>query len=244
MNNLKFLLTASIATLLTLSCSNEEGNENPSSNSDGSFLYTKDYDLVSKTSDQFTYKVVSKYERCSDGGVLEIEDPWDETINYSINNNVLTWQIKGIADTLNFNGASNELIGAWTRTRDNAHCINYDYYCNAGYDMIKTVFTETTISITQNICTMDKMTIGPKNGWNSRIVDCNTAEMYKGSDIVTLKIIIDDYENGYYTYTYTYKGESCKYDTSKPKMEAACKKAWDTYHKTDEDYYWSNYLLE
>jgi len=297
MNHLKFLLAASIAALLTLSCSNEEGNEDPSSssgaeissssnnsnpsdpnpngnsstgisssssnagsssssssgssssinqsnNSDGSYSYTKDYALVSKTNNEFTYTIVYKDEYCKDGGILEIrDDPWDNTINYSIADKIMTWQEDGDTDTLNFKGTSNELIGTWTRTRDKAASCLYDsyyedYYCKSHYDITKAIFTESTVSITRSICFTDKLDGDEiQSGWRWRTIDCNTAEIYKGSDKISFKITIINEDD--YSYTYSYKGESCEYNPSKLKKEAACKETWDTYHVIDE-YNWRN----
>jgi hypothetical protein len=296
MSKLKIILTAGIAAVLTLSCSNadETGNEssssdgggsesssskgdssnsnngggnnssssvgNESSSSDvrnessssrsgnnssnsnggdesGGFVSTEVYTLVNKTADQFTYMEVYEDEYC-EGGVLKNEkDSSSNIINYSINNKIMTWKGRW-HDTLNFKGTSNEFIGTWTRTKNKAASCGIDeeyddYYCKRGYDIIKAVFTETNVSITRDICYTDQLEDVEEeiNGWKTK-VDCNTVEIYKGTDKATMKITNNE------EISYSYKGESCTIEKSK--KEAACKKAWDKYHLTDdylEDYY-------
>jgi len=296
MNKLKFILTASIAALLTLSCGVlEEINDDKSSNSNGTeesssskgtgggSSATKTYDLVDKTSDSFIYK--EKYDICAEGSLDT--SSYENYFNYSIKNNVLTVYTYSEEDTLNFKGTSNKLEGTWTRTKssckkvvydrwcsaydwsacndleqmcneydefddcidygsyycndeefydDDSNCLKYTEdsynYCKDGYDITNAVVTEKDITITRNVCQNDVYVNGQeiRNGWKIKVVDCNTYEISKGSDKITVK------QNGE-AETYTYKGESCKYDApSKAQKAAACAKAWDMYE--DEDYMW------
>jgi len=289
MHKLKIVLTASIAAVLTLSCSNTDilngessnsnggGNESSSSgdqsggnngggnkssssggksnssNSDGgdgsgSFIITKVYNLLDKTDKQFTYLIESVYDHCTDGGVFKSEeDNWPHTINYSINNKTMTWQNEwshSDDDTLNFKGTSNELIGTWIRTKNrDASCeVNGSWRdCKDDWQTTKVVLTETKVEITLDICYTDKEMVDGGDegyGWKWRVVDCNTAELYKGTDIITMKITINDINE----ITYSYKGESCSdvFEPSISRKQAACREAWDK-HQNDEywnDYYW------
>jgi len=302
MNKLKFILTASIAAILTLSCGMlEDSKDDKSSDSSGDKVsssskgngggsssgsttgITKTYDLVDKTSDQFTYE--EKYDICTEGKFKP--DSSEYTFNYSIKNNVLSAYTYSEEDTLNFKGTSNKLVGTWTRTKSSCEKVVYDTYCSEynydacidlehicseydefddcidygsyycydeefyyddsnclkhdevsynhckdGYDITKAVVTEENISITRNACPNDVYVNGNdiRNGWKIKVVDCNTYEISKGSDKITVK---QDGE----AETYTYKSKSCKYDApSKDEKAAACASAWDRYQ--DEDYMW------
>jgi len=278
MNKLKFILAASIAATLTLSCTDGGGDDGGGSSSSGGgdepggsssggnepSGTTETYSLLDVDSDYFTYREVTKEEYCAYGGVLETENyPNENTVNYSIDNKILTWQNYWYDDTLQFKGTSNELIGPWTRTKDkNASCglvddyyeycadgywdddyedyicIEYDtesysyYSCKEGYDITKAVFTDATVAITRNYCPTDYEIDGDDygNGWRSRVVDCNTMEIYKGSDKITLKETRTSEET-------SYRGKSCKRsEPSEAQKKAACRKAWNEYE--DVDSYW------
>jgi len=258
MNNLKFILTASIVAALTLSCSDEIDSSGGGSN-------TEFYTLKSKTADQFTYVEVYQDEDCEDGGILKIEEDTDEyTINYSIKNNIMTWEDEYAEDSLNFKGTSNELIGTWTRTKNkNASCeeksykdcVEYDYEtyqckkyeeekyfsCKQGWNITKAVFTERNVSITTDYCTTDRMIEGQAwsggdDGWRMRSISCDTYEIYKGTDKVTVKENRNNVE-------VSYKGKTCKMsEPTKAQKEAACKEAWNKYHQTEE--YWDDYYYD
>jgi len=264
MNKLKFILTASIAAVLALSCS--DGGDEGSSG--GSTPITESFTLKNVTADQFTYEEVDVYDSCEEGGVLETrKDSWENTVNYSIKNNIMTWSNRRAEDTINFKGTSSELIGTWTRTKDkNASCGprteiyctdggHWDYEidewvceryeeetwneCKEDYDITKAVFTQTTVKITRDYCYTDRMTEGEPwwrgdNGWKTRPVNCNAYEVYKGSEIVTIKEDRNSAEA-------SSKGKKCKSEASKKQKENACKEAWDKYHLTEnywDDYYW------
>jgi hypothetical protein len=242
------------------SSSNNVGNESSSSrggnnssssyggNDSGGSKDVKVYDLVNKTADQFTYMEAYEDEYCYEGGVLKNEkDSSSKTINYSINNKIMTWEYKWSHDTLNFKGTSNELIGTWTRTKNKAaSCKLYtdDYYgdswyeCKEGYNITKAVFTETNVEITRDICYTDEMEDGreEENGWKQRVVDCNIVELYKGTDKIMGEITKDKE-------TISYKGESCtiEFDPPKSQKEAACREAWNRYQ---EEYYWEDYYYD
>ncbi|GBU26218.1 hypothetical protein R83H12_02912 [Fibrobacteria bacterium R8-3-H12] len=77
-----------------------------------------------------------------DDGELKIYEYIEEnTVNYSINNNILTWKYIRKNDTLNFKGTSNELIGTWTRTKDKYHLIE-EYWKDYYYDILEKDFND------------------------------------------------------------------------------------------------------
>lgn len=248
MNKLKFILAASIAASLTLSCSNgdDEGS------SDGSGPNTKVYSLVEKKATEFTYMEEDTYEYCDRGGILKTEeDNYKQTINYSIKNNIMTWQDANYyegddIDTLNFKGNSNDLIGTWTRTKNKATSCKLRtdsdgdswYRCKSDYDIVEAAFTQTTVKITRDECWTEQRIMDGGNfertDWKERAVDCNTVEIYKGSEKVTWRVTRNSQE-------VSYKGKTCKMsEPTKAQKEKACKEAWNKYQ--DEDYYWD--LLE
>jgi len=392
MNKLKFLLAASIATVLTLSCGNHDTNDdnalsssspgisspggtigdgnssssggdptqnptnptnpnvssssggdpaqnpnnpsvssssagtNPGTSSAGGNVnlsatsITTNYILTKKSARKVSYADAEPVYSCTTGGVLKQDTLTVNDFIYSINNNTLTWSRELPSyddDSLHFNGASNNLIGTWTRTKDknssckerraqwcseanaicveevNMECVNYEvdyddpnffdcvlnycpigntcktndvveacglectmwrtqcndyeynclkyetedpyYTCKNGYDITKAVITENTISITRDVCNTDEIKNGEEYffGWRERVVDCDTYEIYKENDIITMK----ESENGQ---EISYKGKSCKasynYDNpfkSQTKVAAACSQAWN--NRKDED---------
>jgi len=143
-------------------------------------------------------------------------------------------------DTLNFKSTSNEIIGTWTRTKNKAASCKisneyeYDSWwdCKDDWETTKVVITETIVEITRDICYTDDILDGEENqGWKYRVIDCTTAELYKGADKITEKATINDV-------TFSYKGESCKieFESPKSKKEAACRETWNRYQ--DTEYYW------
>jgi len=248
MNKLKLILTASIATALTISCSDGEGG------STNGISDTEVFTLKSKNADSFTFVEDELWYECTNGGILkQMNDTYERTMNYSIKNTTMTLkqQWGNENDTLNFKGTSNNLIGTWTRTKNkDASCgyeyDNYDneyyYECKEGWDITKVVITEKNVSVTYDICYTDELnTMQDRNGWKQRVVDCNTYEIYKGSDKITVKLTIKTNE---YSQEISYKGKSCKYsehDYSKSERESACKEAWNKY-KDDND--WEDYYYD
>jgi len=264
MNKLKIILTASIAAVLTLTLSCSNGGDEESSGNSGP--NTKVYTLKNKTATQFTYvEVYTDYE-CREGGVLKTEEDTDEeTINYSIKNNIMTWQNRwshSDDDTLHLKGTSNELTGTWTRTKNKAAscklqtesycndwdydddvCVSYEeeiyYSCKEDYDITEAVFTDKTVKITRDVCGTDYMQVGEDwrggdAGWKRRPINCDTYEVYKGSEKVTVKENRNSIE-------VSYNGKSCKMsEYSKSQRESACKEAWKKHQGEDDwdDYYY------
>jgi len=277
---------------------------------------TKNYTLVSKTANQFTYAEREPYYNCTEGGVLEQSNN-PITIVYSISNNTLIWSPEWSMfddDSLHFKGTSNNLTGTWTRTaldensacgdRTYKYCSEYDYetcleegeptrdcithdlssidwnstdsssflnidistfpclewgtytncnkyqclnyqeegpfyQCKYNYDITKAVITENTVSITRDVYYTNDVDESEEfaTGWKERVIDCNTFEIYKGDDIITVKNGLDNSE-------IIYKGKSCKspsYDDpskSQSKAAAACSQAWNTYNEDFWQYYY------
>jgi len=242
------LAAATLAATLTLSCGGGNEDDNPGGGgSGGGTAITETYKLKSITDDKFTYIEEYTDDRCREGGILEIENrTWDNTVNYSIANNILTIGYEYSRDTLNFKGTSNELIGTWTRTRNKAASCElrtyYDgdgYECKEDYDLVKAVFTATTVKITHDYCPTDDITEKPnKNGWKNKVTNCLTYEISKDLDKITVKLIMTDSERGMEV---SYKGKSCKRKWTEPsesQRKSACEKAWKE-HKDDP--YWEDY---
>jgi len=265
MNKLKFILAASLAAALTLSCSS--GDDEGGGGGGGST--TETFTLKNVKDDQFTYVEAWEDDDCTEGGVLKIEkDTYENTVNYSIKNNIMTWD--RWSDTLNFKGTSNELIGTWTRAKNRnascelhkrTYCPDGEYYddmlndyvcknnntqeyqrysCKEDWNLTEAVFTQTTVKITYEYCVTDRMADWEpwregEPGWKSKPISCDTYEVSKGSEKVTIK----QNRNGIEVSS---KGETCK--RSKPsesQMRAACQKAWNE-HKDEE--YWDEYYYE
>ncbi|GBU26220.1 hypothetical protein R83H12_02914 [Fibrobacteria bacterium R8-3-H12] len=274
----KIILMAAIAAALTLSCNlpkDEEddgetnggvdgssGSNNKGSSSSKGGGTTETHDLVDLDDDYFSYLVKGTNDQCEEGGVLEsIEWSYENTVYYSIDNNILTLKDNySDEDTLLFKGTSNDLIGTWTRTKDKAasckektqrwcreydyetnQCLDYEeetyYSCKENYDITKAVIAETTVQVTRDECRTDEIVNGSSfegTDWKEKAIDCNTVEIYKGSEKITWRETRTSEE-------ISYKGKSCKYSPSKSQKEAACREAWNKYHQTEEyweDYYW------
>jgi len=250
----KIILTASIATVLTLTLSCSSGGDSDG----GGSVYSEVYTLKSVSADQFTYIEEYEEDRCEEGGTLKTEKyTEDNTVNYSIKNNVMTWESRRSDDTLNFKGSSNELIGTWTRTKDkNAscelhterYCEDYDndndvckryeedtyYECKSGWRLTEVVFTERTVKITEDYCrTETYIESTDSKGWRMKVIDCDTYELSKGSEKVTIT-------RARTSRSISYKGKTCtRYVASKAQKQAACKEAWNKYKNDwDEDYYY------
>jgi len=265
MNKLKTILAASLAATLTLSCSS--GGDDSSGG--GSGLITETFTLNDVKDDQFTYVEEYEYEDCTEGGVLKTEkDTYENTVNYSIKNNIMTWKERWSDDTLNFKGTSNNLIGTWTRTKNrnvscelrkrqycpdgeeynheldeyvckNNNTLEYSRYsCKEGWDFTEAVFTQTTVKITRDYCVTDRMAPDGEpwwrgdNGWKLRPINCDTYEVYKGTEKVTIKA-------GRNSTELSSKGKICKMsEPSKSQKEAACREAWNKYQN---ERYWDEY---
>jgi len=225
MNKFKFIISASIASILTLSCSDDK--DEPENISTESNLKTVSYPLQESQESYFTYLETSKYEYCDEGELKSEDYPGEIIMYYSINDDTLTLTPQGFySDELKFNGTSNSLVGTWTRTKDKTASCDY-YGCKDGYDITKMVFTTSTVDITREVCPTDAYTDGEEDysGWVLHIVDCNTLEKSKNSTKVTQKII--GRENDRDKYTYIYNGKSCSEIPSESEKKAACKKAFE-----------------
>jgi hypothetical protein len=228
---------------------------NPSSSSNGNNQGTPDnYDtytltLVSYNSNSFTYMYTDGGYSCTNGGTLKGETH-DRTINYSLNysasNNILVWENQWSGDTLHFNGTSNNLIGTWTRTKDKSTSCwtgTYEIICKEGWGITKLVFTQNTVTITGGFlggdnCPTDEMTDGKINnkGWKCKIISCDTYEMSKGTEKITMKL---DKHNG----EITYNGKTCSTKGLSQRIKA-CSDAWNKIQTQGgsgylEDYYYN-----
>ncbi|MDR2731753.1 MAG: hypothetical protein LBB36_00875 [Fibromonadaceae bacterium] len=242
----KIVFTAgiSLATALTFSCSDDGGD-----GSGPSGPITEAYTLVEFDESSFTYK--KTYENdydCTEGGKL-VKDTsgYNNTVNYSIDNNILVWEERWSDDTLNFKGTSSTLTGTWTRTKNKAasckmrteeYCIDYDYdehvckeyeeeswlSCKEGYDIVKAEFTQNNVKITHDYCMTDRVIIGESwhRNWKiSKVDGCDSYELSNGTEKVAIKLI------GMHGGQATYNGKTCKdLEPSKSKREKACKDAW------------------
>jgi len=217
--------------------SSSSGGENPSSSSRGgsnsSGGTTETYVLLNNDIDgeYFTYLIPDYYESC-EAGTYKTE-PGEVDQYYSIDDKTMTWSLW--SDTLLFKGTSDDLIGTWTRKKSVCELdedYDYDMYCKEGYDITKAVLTETTVAITRDVCPTDYEIDGSSfvEGWQLKVKDCNTLEISKGSDKIT---VIQSNDGGEKT---TYNGNSCSLELTKAKKQAACVKAWNEW--MDDDYEW------
>jgi len=157
MNKLKFLLVASVAAILTLSCAAEDdettgssdsnntgvssssdgssgGNSSPS---DGSFNTEATYTIYKEDGDdpyfQYDETENEKDEQCLEGEFYQgpsMYGPYYSVVGYSISNNILTWTYYPGAydEVIYFNGNSSTLTGTWTRS------VNMDVDCENDND--------------------------------------------------------------------------------------------------------------
>jgi len=247
-----------------VSSSSSNGSSGSGANSGGGGLVTEVYTLESKTTNQFTFTVVDMEDQCKEGGILETETYEESnTINYSIDHNTMTFKISEYSDTLLFKGTSNELLGTWTRTKNKTAscqlrtetyctmevcdeegcvCTRYEnesrYSCKAGYDITQAVFTPTTVAITRDECGTDTEVDGSigEAGYTIKIIDCNTIELSKGSNKITIRESRNSAE-------VSYNGQSCKVEErnfTKIQKQAACTTAWNEHQNEPywEDYYY------
>ncbi|MDR2555017.1 MAG: hypothetical protein LBC64_06265 [Fibromonadaceae bacterium] len=227
----------SLAMALTFSCSSDDGgNENPSGviggeARGGSREITEVYALKNITDNSFTFTYIDTIggsEYCGLFGALKREsDIYDATINYIINNNALVWKydysrdgFQFGEDGLQFNGISNNLIGTWTR-----EVKKYGDFEN----VTRAEFMGNELKITYDYCASDRMLLrygeDRGNGWKIRNIDCETYEIYKGNEVITVKEtsrldVINDL-------SVTYKGKTCAFHISQ--LEKACSDAWEKY---------------
>jgi hypothetical protein len=241
------------------SSSSSGGNNNPGT--------SDSYILVSYNSNSFTYIPEEReHYRCIDGGTLEKETNYREnttmsySMNYSNGNHILV--LGSYGDTLHFKGTSANLIGTWTRTKDKnascelntwTSCIDFDrdkceckqykensyIKCKNDYDITKLVFTQNAVAITRDRCRADEMIDGEvRNGWRYKIIGCDTYEMSKGTEKVTVTHRKTNLEE---TWEGTYNGKTCKLSDPPISQKAkACSDAWKDGHtggKLEDAYY-------
>jgi hypothetical protein len=211
--------------------------------------FTKSYVLTNVTNDYFTYIETYEDYHCTEGGNLVEEiDEYPGRINYSISNRVLVWEDEW-DDTLHFAGASNNLIGEWTRTKNkNTSCelatreddIYWD--CKSGWDIVKAEFTPSILKITRGFCMTDDIVPNEEwRGWEYEATGCNTFEMYKGADRVYMEFTGTSLSYIEISISATYKGKTCVDSRTLAQQKKACKRAWDEYGSTNSDwneYYW------
>jgi len=251
MNKLKFILAASIAATLTLSCSDGGGDDGGGSSSSGggdepggSSSGGTTYKLTDNNGEYFTYLYSYEGELCNAGRFSTSEEEVERTQTYSISNKTMIWGDENDAywgDTIKFQGTSNNLTGIWTRTRSSCDLNNDPYggddnpYCKTNYDITKAVFTDTTVAITRDECPTDIYVNGQEMGygWTLRVVNCNKIEISKGSGSNKMTIT----ENRTATSAeMSYGGRSCKWEGTKAKKQTACRRAWEEWG--DDDYVW------
>ncbi|MDR1760094.1 MAG: hypothetical protein LBR60_06175 [Fibrobacter sp.] len=218
---------------------------------DGKCISAPDYKLTGSINIMDTYKIQNItdssfvrieediYYRCDEktGELTEELETYSTSTPYSISNGVLSllWD-KYDSTLLHFNGSSESLTGSWTRSKNkDIDCkLEYDeydgeyyMYCNYGWETIKAVFTQNTLTVTQNICLLDdgNININENNGWKPNIVDCNTASITKNNKKITVTL---DLKNQ--AFTYKYNGKSCTFNemTTVADRTAACKTAAET----------------
>jgi len=267
MNKLKIILAASLAVTLTLSCSNGTEESSGSGSSGGAYaqVYTlkevtpdqftyvdeSEYAYCGENGAWKTDK--DSYEKTINYSITNNIMTWKEeygedTLNFKGTSNELigTWTRKKDRN------ASCELRTKkycrgdehYDPESDDYVCENNnyeeesDYSCKDNWRLTEVVFTATTVKITGNYCVTDRMIeqTAP-NGWKQKPINCDTYEMSKGSDKVTVK---ENRKTS--TYEVSYKGKSCKRsEPSDSKKAAACKKAYDE-HPDDQD--WREYYYQ
>jgi len=260
MNKLKFILAASLAATLTLSCTDlggGGGEDPPSSSSDGGVpsgggssssvgsttgSKTETYTLIENGSngEYFSYSYSYEYDVCSEGRFeTRRSEPTERYQSYSIRSNTMTWGDESDAywgDTIQFKGTSNNLTGIWTRTRSSCDLNNDPYggddnlYCKTNYDITKAVFTATTVAITQEECPTDIYTNGDIGSGWTRRV-VNCNTMEMSKGSDKIT------EKRTATSSeISYRGNSCKWENTIAKKQTACRTAWDRY--SDNDFEW------
>ncbi|MCL2282985.1 MAG: hypothetical protein FWC26_06680 [Fibromonadales bacterium] len=238
--NIKFLLFAasiSLAIAITSCSSNNDENENfpgdnPSLRGD-TLIITRTYVVEEMASDFFTI-FEEEYYCNEDNGKFGLEREYMEypryysreaaKMPYEINDGILNlWDMQ-------FKGTSSSLVGTWTQDSllkcksEYSDCSEALYFRKA---MEELIFTQDSLTITEHICLKDRYR---KDGeirqtgiwWKS--VNCNTFEISKGSEKVT--IIYEGFKQD--EQKLIYKGKTCSSsDYSNSEKEIACKNAYD-----------------
>ncbi|MDR2731852.1 MAG: hypothetical protein LBB36_01375 [Fibromonadaceae bacterium] len=181
---------------------------------------------------------MNKWQDCMEGGVtVNWRAYFPGEMSYSIDNNILVLQDDWWSwpnDTLNFTGTSDNLIGTWTRTK------------NAGYEIVKAEFTEDTLKFTYDYCITDREVdeAWEWNGWKNRIINCNSFEMYKGTEKIIARAMPSNSGTlSPISVNYIYNGKSCignqDYDDIQYQYQKACEAAWGVIQEKGlEENYW------
>jgi hypothetical protein len=251
MKTIRFLaFTASLllAIAFTFSCSKDEESDEPTGGGEGGITVVVEFPYT-KTDNAFTYTTTNEHHVCKEGGTLEKESENEtSTISYSIDGNTLFLDIDGNGKTISFSGNSTDLVGTWTRTRNECEPSplrpDKEKYCVDNNSLVKAEFTTNTFEFTYDYCPTEQSVSGfvNENGVKSTVIDCNTLELSKGTDKMTLKF------NAKGHFEFTYNGKTCSQSTyyTETKAEQACKKAWDEHGGENpwrQDYYY-DYLDE
>ncbi|MDR0516663.1 MAG: hypothetical protein LBH25_06410 [Fibromonadaceae bacterium] len=234
-----------IALAFTLSCSG--GDDVGGGGGGGPITQTFAIKEINPDDGTFTYiePDIDYDYRCREGGVLEKDESESyQRSAYSINGSVLELWMDAydrddedyVDDSLHFNGTSSSIIGTWTRTKNKAaSCKNY--HCKSGYDIVKAEISQNIFKITKNLCATEEVE-GHKD-W--RVINCNTVEMLKGNEKVTLKLEWSS-KGELVARNYTYNGKTCKYKRihTEAERKKACTEAWTKYKDEEypEEYYW------
>ncbi|MCL2282201.1 MAG: hypothetical protein FWC26_02675 [Fibromonadales bacterium] len=228
----KFFATAiCVASFSFFSCS--DGGDGGSTGSKITEVYK-----VKEMSSNYLY-VIETYnsERCSENGFKDTTREYTFSMNYSIDNKVLSLWEYSEDEMVKFNGTSNEIIGTWTRNKNlSLSCRNhydddeYDgYWCDDYYDVVKLVVSEKEVAMTRDVCRADETKDGEEvRGWKIKTLGCDSYELSKGNDKIKLTQTMSSAK-------VTYNGKSCsaKEPTHSEKV-TACNKAI-AYCKSLED---------
>jgi hypothetical protein len=257
MKTTHILLTAGIllALTFTLSCSSSDDPDDPDKGGDGisgtqvmEFSYTKTDESIAWTEPR-----IETVYSCEDGGTIQEytrDESREMTAGYTISNNSLSLNVD-FRDTINFSGTSSDLVGTWTRTK--SQCVKDQWdpgemSCKSRYNVVKAEFTASKVKFTVDVCQTDWYENGyveeeedRTKGRKITVIDCNTIEYSKGTDIVKLKLTTTGRE-------YTYNSKTCPLYSSNSdhytaaQRAAACKKVWD--ERGDNQYGWVNTYSE
>jgi|GEM_PF-5265140 len=222
-----------VAFVSFLSCSDSDSDSSSSSGP-----RTQHYTVTDITSDYIRISIPDEWGECKSDGFKT--ESWTRTINYSIDNGVMSANFGYGDKTIDFNGNSNDVKGTWTRNKNKSESCGDiygygSYYCIEGFDIVKLDISQTQIAVTQDICLTDEMEDGRvRDGWTYRISDCNSYTISKGSH--TIKVY-EDYKNNIESWTFTYNGKTCSGKSSSlNERRAACNSAIATCASSSDSY--------
>jgi hypothetical protein len=225
------------------SSSSGDGQGGGSSSSSGgggdfsgeSVKLTKIYALGNITDNIFEHFETYEDYSCHEGGVIErwIDD-YPDSVYYSISNNILVWQEKWWKDTIHFSGISNSLSGTWTRTKNSREnscefdMEDNDWVCKSGWSFVKAEFLADTLKVTSDYCMTEEVSANDWQGdWETRIINCSTYEIIKGTEKITVKFGVSIV--GTLAYSFAYNDKICYWNQERSfsQAQAACTKAWN-----------------